>query len=57
MEAKMDNRGTLVKLIESMNDMDLRQMLAYAVGYEAGKISQQVIHNADNQRNQTKQLV
>lgn len=57
MEVKMDNRSTLSKLIENMSDTDLRQVLAYAVGYEAGKVSQQGIHNADNQRNPTKQLV
>lgn len=39
----MDNRNALAKLIESMSDMDLQQMLAYAVGYEAGKNSQSVI--------------
>lgn len=42
MKAALNDRSTLVRLIERMSDMDVRQMLAYATGYEAGKISQPI---------------
>lgn len=57
MKATLDNRSTLVRLIEHMSDMDVRQMLAYATGYEAGKISQPIQHCEEQSRNPTKQLV
>lgn len=40
MNTKLDNRAILIKLIEHMSDSDAQQMLAYASGYEAGKINQ-----------------
>lgn len=57
MKAALDNRSTLVRLIERMSDMDVRQMLAYATGYEAGKISQPIQYSEELSRNPTKQLV
>ncbi|MFG6367816.1 MAG: hypothetical protein K1W16_05225 [Lachnospiraceae bacterium] len=57
MEATRDNRSILTRLIEGMSDMDVRQMLAYATGYEAGKISQSIQHSEGQSRNPTKQLV
>lgn len=57
MKAALDNRSTLVKLIERMSDMDVRQMLAYATGYEAGKISQPIQYSEEQSRNPTSQLV
>lgn len=56
MKTTLDNRSALTRLIESMSDIDVRQMLAYATGYEAGKISQPIQHSEDHQRNPTKQL-
>lgn len=40
MSTELDNKTTLMKMISNMNDTDTQQMLAYAAGYEAGKISQ-----------------
>lgn len=40
MNAELDNRTVLIKLIGRMSDTDAKQMLAYAVGYEAGKLNQ-----------------
>ena len=57
MKAALDNRSTLVRLIERMSDMDVWQMLAYATGYEAGKISQPIQYSEELPRNPTKQLV
>lgn len=57
MKAALDNRSTLIKLIECMSDMDIRQMLAYATGYEAGKISQPIQYSEEQPRNPEKQLV
>lgn len=39
MNTELDNRNMLIKLIECMSHTDIQQMLAYAAGYEAGKIS------------------
>ncbi len=50
MKAALNNRSTLVRLIERMSDMDVRQMLAYATGYEAGKISQPIQYNEEHPR-------
>ena len=55
MEATMDNRSTLARLINGMSDIDVRQMLAYATGYEAGKISQPIQHSEEQSRNPTNQ--
>ncbi|MCI8890510.1 hypothetical protein [Sporofaciens musculi] len=55
MKESRDNRSTLVKLIERMSDMDVRQMLAYATGYEAGKISQ--LYGEEQSRNSTIQII
>ena len=57
MKVELDNRSTLVKLIERMSDMDVRQMLAYATGYEAGKISQPIQYSEEQSLNSAKQLV
>ena len=57
MKTALDNRSTLIRLIERMSDMDVRQMLAYATGYEAGKISQPIQYSEKLPRNPTKQLV
>ena len=51
MKVTRDNRSTLTRLIESMSDIDVRQMLAYATGYEAGKISQQIPYSEEQPRN------
>lgn len=51
MKAALNDRSTLVRLIERMSDMDVRQMLAYATGYEAGKISQPIQYNEEQPRN------
>lgn len=40
MNVEMDERRTLVKIVNIMDDSDIQKMLAYAAGYEAGKISQ-----------------
>lgn len=39
MNTELDNRAILVKLIEHMSNTDTQQILAYAAGYEAGRIS------------------
>ena len=57
MKTALDNRSTLVRLIERMSDMDVRQMLAYATGYEAGKISQTIQYSEKLPCNPTKHLV
>lgn len=57
MKVITNNRSALTKLIEHMSDMDVRQMLAYATGYEAGKISQSIQYSEEQSRNPTKQLV
>lgn len=44
MNIGLDNRAILVKLVKHMTDSDIQQMLAYASGYEAGKISQASTH-------------
>lgn len=52
MNTELDNRTILVKLIERMSDTDTQQMLAYAAGYEAGRISQNssnLVSNANYQ--------
>lgn len=50
MNPELDKRNLLIKLISVMNDSDTQQVLAYAAGYEAGKISQ-VSLSADQPRN------
>lgn len=40
MNTELDKRATLAKIIKNMSDADTQQMLAYAAGYEAGRISQ-----------------
>lgn len=50
MKAALNNRSTLVRLIERMSDMDVRQMLAYATGYEAGKISLPIQYSEERPR-------
>ncbi len=37
---ELDNRTILNNLIRGMSDSDTQQMLAYAAGYEAGRVSQ-----------------
>lgn len=39
MNSELDKRNFLIKLISVMNDSDTQQVLAYAAGYEAGRIS------------------
>lgn len=55
MEITLDNRNLLVKLVSEMNDSDVRQVLAYAVGYEAGKICQLPLGSVDNPCNSPRQ--
>lgn len=50
MKASLDNRSTLVRLIERMSDVDVRQMLTYATGYEAGRISQIPLQTSEQSR-------
>lgn len=57
MKIILDNRSTLTRLIEGMSDMDVQQMLAYAAGYEAGKISRPIQFKEEQSRKPTKQLV
>lgn len=49
MEIRQDNRSILARLINGMSDIDVRQMLAYAAGYEAGKISQQIQQSGEKE--------
>ena len=39
MNTKFDNRMVLAKLIEKLDTPDMMQMLAFAAGYEAGKMN------------------
>ncbi len=39
MGTESDNRKILVNLVERMNELDIQKLVAYASGYEAGKIS------------------
>lgn len=39
MNTKFDNRKVLMKLIEKLDTPDMMQMLAFAAGYEAGKMN------------------
>lgn len=39
MNTRLDNRAILVNLVKHMDGPDMKQMLAYAAGYEAGKIN------------------
>ena len=40
MNTELDKRAVLRNVMETMNDSDILQMLAFAAGYEAGKASQ-----------------
>ena len=40
MSAKSDNRILLTKIVESLDAPDMKQIIAYAAGYEAGKLKQ-----------------
>lgn len=40
MNIQLDNRSILANLVKRMSDSDAQQIIAYAAGYEAGKISQ-----------------
>lgn len=57
MNAELDKRTILVKLIADMSDLDTQQMLAYAAGYEAGKISQVSLCSSDQPRKPSRQTV
>ncbi len=46
MSTELNNRTILIQLIRRMNDADAQQMLAYATGYEAGRISQIPLHTS-----------
>lgn len=37
MNTKFDHRAALINLIEKMDDSEVRQLLAFAAGYEAAK--------------------
>lgn len=41
MNTKLDQRSMLTEVFKSLDDQDSRQLLAFAAGYEAGKISNQ----------------
>ena len=59
MNTELSNRTILIQLIRRMNDADAQQMLAYAAGYEAGRISRIPLHTSEQPRNppmQTLQL-
>ncbi len=43
MITKLEKRDVLIKLIENMDAIDIKQLLAYAAGYEAGKTTQAYI--------------
>lgn len=38
MYTKFDNRTALIKLVEKLDSADMKQILAYVAGYEAGKL-------------------
>lgn len=38
MSAELDRRNLLEKMVCVMSDSDIRQLLAYTAGYEAGKM-------------------
>lgn len=40
MTTKLDSRAALTELIEKLDAPDMKQILAFAAGYEAGKLSQ-----------------
>ncbi len=46
MNTELSNRTILIQLIGRMNDVDAQQMLAYAAGYEAGRISRIPLHTS-----------
>lgn len=50
MNTELSNRTILIQLIERMNDADAQQMLAYAAGYEAGRISRIPLHMSEQPR-------
>lgn len=50
MSTELNNRTILIQLIGRMNDADAQQMLAYATGYEAGRISQTPLHTSEQPR-------
>ena len=45
MNTELDNKTILKKLIAHMDNADIQQMLAYAAGYEAGKINKDSTEN------------
>ncbi len=47
MNTGLSNRTILIQLIRRMNDADAQQMLAYAAGYEAGRISRIPLHTSE----------
>ncbi len=47
MNTELSNRTILIQLIGRMNDADVQQMLAYAAGYEAGRISRISLHTSE----------
>lgn len=50
MNTELSNRTILIQLIERMNDADAQQMLAYAAGYEAGRISRSPLQTSEQPR-------
>lgn len=47
MNTKFDNRTSLKQLIERMDEPEMKQVLAFAAGYEAGRMSSS--QEAENQ--------
>lgn len=39
MSIKCDNRSTLTRIVQLLNETDTKQLLAFAAGFEAGKSS------------------
>ena len=42
MSTKSDNRALLLQMIKKMDETEAKQMLAFAAGFEAGKLNQTV---------------
>ena len=50
MNTELNNRTILIQLIGRMNDADAQQMLAYATGCEAGRISRISLQTSEQSR-------
>lgn len=50
MNTKLDNRLALIKIIEKLDTPAMEQILAFATGYEAGKLEQISSTNIEQSR-------